>query len=130
LFEGEVTAEAVEDSAEPSAAPRAATGPGTGPAAAGGTAADEDLDYSLDFLATVVGIVSGQERTSSRKLREALKRHGYMLSSAQGAAVLDLLRQAGVIGIAAGEREGAPVLMQDPAAAGVQVQELLAQRKQ
>lgn len=129
LFEGEVTAEAVEDAAGRSPAPRAATGHGAGPAAEGGPAADEELDLPLDFLATVVGIVSGQERTSSRKLREALKRHGYMLSSAQGAAVLELLRQAGVIGTAEGEREGAPVIIADPAAAGVLVQELIAQRQ-
>lgn len=126
-----MAAETVEDATGQSSAPRSATGHGAGPdAVEQGTAAGEDLDFRLDFVATVVGIVSGQKRTSSRKLRGALKRHGYRLSSAQGAAVLELLRQAGVIGPAEGDRAGAPVLIADPAAASVRVQELLAQRKQ
>jgi hypothetical protein len=88
------------------------------------------FEFPLDFLAMVVGIVTGMERPSSRKLRETLKRHGYILSSSQGAAILELLREAGVIGAAEGEREGAPVLLRDPAAASLLLQELLERRKQ
>lgn len=126
---------AEESVAGPSARSQAPRPP-AGPAAGASTEKEEETtgpgewEFPLDFLATAVGIVTGTERISSRKLREALKRHGYMLSSVQGSAVLDLLRQAGVIGSAEGEREGAPVFLHDPAAAGVLVQELVAKQKQ
>ena len=127
LFAGEVAAESVEGPSAWPSAPRPSAGTAE---REGETAGPGEWAWPLDFLATAVGIVTGTERISSRKLREALKRHGYMLSSAQGAEVMDLLRQAGVVGGAEGEREGAPVLLRDPAAAGVLVQELVAKQKQ